>query len=256
MGGDSRDVRVRDEVTSNVARRAEPPLPAILFDGPTFLLDLQPPPRRARLVQARLLLGDQALIIPRDHLGPRLEAIPREPSYRQHELAARDDALQSNATLAQRPPDELAPVLVQQIERHQHGRRGDRVRVWFPQPVEARTELLVVDRNLAVEHQGARGQRGDRGRDAGEASRVVEAIAADEAHARTILVRDDAPPVDLFLVDPALAVERLADVRRGHRRVRSKHGGTHCSWRVIARKPATSAAGWVCRSPSGPGAPE
>src|SRR2546428_12549855 len=109
-GGTSRAARVRDGLTKIFGRRDEPPLPAILFDGPTFLLDLQPPPRRARLVQARLLLGDQALIIPRDHLGPRLEAIPREPSYRQHELAARDDAIQSNATLPQRPPDELAPV--------------------------------------------------------------------------------------------------------------------------------------------------
>ena len=87
-------------------------------------------------------------------------------------------------------------------------------RVGLAQPLEPRPQLLVVDRYLTVEHQGARGQLGDRGRDAGEASRVVAAAAADEAHTRAVFVREDAPAVDLLLVGPAVAVKGLADERR------------------------------------------
>jgi hypothetical protein len=48
---------------------------------------------------------------------------------------------------------------------------GDRVWVWFAEPVEARAELLVVDRHLAVEHEGPRRQLGDRRRDRWAGSR-------------------------------------------------------------------------------------
>jgi len=47
--------------------------------------------------------------------------------------------------------------------------REDQPRVWLAEPVESRAQFLVVDRNLAVENQGARQQLGDRRRDAGEA---------------------------------------------------------------------------------------
>jgi hypothetical protein len=47
-----------------------------------------------------------------------------------------------------------------------------------------------------------------------EAARVVAAAPADEADACAVLVREDAPAIDLLLVDPAVAVERLADERR------------------------------------------
>jgi len=63
----------------------------------------------------------------------------------------------------------------------------------------------------------------DRRRDAGEAPRVIAAVTADEAHAGAVLVREHAPPVDLLLVDPAVAVERLADERRSHRRIVGQH---------------------------------
>jgi hypothetical protein len=53
--------------------------------------------------------------------------------------------------------------------------------------------LLVVDRHFAVEHQGANGQLRDGGRDVGEPLRVVDAVAAQQADAVAILVRDDAP---------------------------------------------------------------
>src|SRR5262249_43668558 len=91
------------------------------------------------------------------------------------------------------------------------------------QPVEAGTELLVVDRDLAVEHQGARRELRDSCRDVAEAPSVVAAIPADEAHALAVLVREDPPAVDLLFVHPAIAVERLADERRGHGRVVRQH---------------------------------
>jgi len=59
--------------------------------------------------------------------------------------------------------------------------------------------------DLAVEHQGARGQRRDGGRDAGEAPRVVSAVAADETDAPLVLVGEHSPAVDLLLIDPAVA---------------------------------------------------
>jgi hypothetical protein len=82
----------------------------------------------------------------------------------------------------------------------------------------------VASRNLAVKHQGPRRQLGDRRRDAGEASRVIVAIAADEAHAPAVFVREHPPAVALLLVDPAVAVERLANLGRRHGRVVRQHG--------------------------------
>jgi hypothetical protein len=53
-------------------------------------------------------------------------------------------------------------------------RRGDDVWVTFPQPLEPRPELLVVDRHLPVERQGAAGQLADGRRQAREPARMVE----------------------------------------------------------------------------------
>jgi hypothetical protein len=38
---------------------------------------------------------------------------------------------------------------------------------------------------------------------------VVDTVPADEADVVGVLVRDDAPPVDLLLINLAVAVERL-----------------------------------------------
>src|SRR5262245_46049637 len=78
---------------SGLRASADPSPPAILRIGPPALLHLQPAPRRPRLVQARFFLGDQALVVVGDHLGPRLKAILGEPAHRQHELAPSDDVL-------------------------------------------------------------------------------------------------------------------------------------------------------------------
>src|SRR5215510_10193628 len=68
--------------------RANPPLPPILGNGPSALLDLQPPSRRSRFVQACFVLRDVTFTVSRDHLRPRLEPVLREPSHRQHVLTA------------------------------------------------------------------------------------------------------------------------------------------------------------------------
>ena len=91
------------------------------------------------------------------------------------------------------------------------------------QPIEARAELLVEDRRLAVEDERARRQLGDGRRDVTEAASVIDAGAADETNRVAILVRDDSPAIDLLLIDLARAVERLSDERRGHRRVPENH---------------------------------
>ncbi len=57
----------------------------------------------------------------------------------------------------------------------------------------------------------------------GEPPGVVAAVAADQAHALAVLVREHAPSVDLLLEDPPVAVERLADERRSGRRVEREH---------------------------------
>jgi hypothetical protein len=46
---------------------------------------------------------------------------------------------------------------------------------------------------------------------------VVDAVTPDEPDLVAILVGEDSSTVDLLLVDPAVAVERLADERGMHR---------------------------------------
>jgi hypothetical protein len=111
--------------------------------------------------------------------------------------------------LGEREAGEFAAVAVQDVEGDEDRRRGDRSRVRLAQPLEPRAELLVVDRDLAVENQRAGGPLGDRAGDVCEQLRVVDAVAADEPDAVAGLVREDAPAVHLLLIDPDVAVEGL-----------------------------------------------
>jgi hypothetical protein len=61
----------------------------------------------------------------------------------EHEVAVRDDVLQSGAPITKRPRRDVAAVAVQEVERHEDGPRGNGSGVGVAQPVEARTELLV-----------------------------------------------------------------------------------------------------------------
>jgi hypothetical protein len=60
---------------------ADPPPPAVLLDRPVALLHLHPPPRRAALVHAGLVLGYVALLAVLDHLPSRLQPIGRESPH-------------------------------------------------------------------------------------------------------------------------------------------------------------------------------
>lgn len=69
------------------------------------------------------------------------------------------------------------------------------------EPLEAGPELLVVDRHLTVEHERARRQLQDRRRDVAEAARVVAPVAADEADALAVLVRQPYGVFTLLQID-------------------------------------------------------
>jgi hypothetical protein len=75
--------------------------------------------------------------------------------------------------------------------------------------MEPRHERFIEYRQLAVDHELARAKPTDGPRDVREAPGMVAAGPAQEAHAHAVLVGDDPPAVDLLLVDPAVAVERL-----------------------------------------------
>jgi hypothetical protein len=176
-----------------------------------------------RRVCAALVLGDVALVAALDHLLPRLQPIGREPPHGEDKLAAGHDVLQAGAAITERAAGQVPALVGQEVERHVERRRGDGVGVRLAEPVEAGPELLVEDGRLPVEHQRAGGQLRDGGGKVSETAGVVAAVPAHQADAIAVLVCEDPPPVDLFLVDPAVAVERLADERRGHRQVMLNH---------------------------------
>jgi len=104
---------------------------------------------------------------------------PPQPAHRQDQLAAIDDVFESRSTISQRLVRDVAPVAVEHVERHEDRRRRDDGRVGLAQPLEARSELLIVDRHLAVEHERASGQLRDGGGEVSEPARVVAGVAAD-----------------------------------------------------------------------------
>jgi hypothetical protein len=72
--------------------------------------------------------------------------------------------------------------------RHEQRRRGDGVGVRLTQPLEAGPELLVVHGQLAVEHERARRELRDGGREISEPPRVVAPVAAQQADADRVSV--------------------------------------------------------------------
>jgi len=59
--------------------------------------------------------------------------------------------------------------------------------------LKARAEVLVEDRDLAIEHERRYRQGGDRGGELAEPAGVVDAVAAQQMDAGAILVREDSP---------------------------------------------------------------
>jgi len=76
------------------------------------------------------------------------------------------------AAITERPGGQVTALVVQQVKRHEQRRRGDGLGVRLAQAVEPRAELLVVDRDLAVEHERARRQL----REAGCGRQVISSL--------------------------------------------------------------------------------
>jgi hypothetical protein len=123
--------------------------------------------------------------------------------------------LEDGAALAEREGPEIAAVDVEAVERPEHRRRRDLVRLGVAEEPHVADELLVERRDLAIEDEPLGAQRGDGGRDLRKSARVIGVGAAHEPDAWARLGRDDPPAVDLFLVQPTRTVKRLGE-GRGH----------------------------------------
>src|SRR6266403_2619749 len=142
--------------------------------GPVRLFDLEPVPRPAADVDARLILCDQPLIAALEYLGPRLQAVRRQATHGVDPVGLSHEILEPGPPLAQRPAADVATLHVQEIEHDQHGRRRQFDGLPMPEPVETRAELGVEDRELAVEYQRRRRWPAYRGGDVGIPPRVVD----------------------------------------------------------------------------------
>jgi hypothetical protein len=119
---------------------------------------------------------------PRTRSRPRAstpQPIRREPAHRERQLAAGDDVLQpgraDHAAAARSGPGRRRSNVMKSGGEATASGSGSR------KPLEAGPELLVVHRDLAVEHQRAGGELRHRRRDVAEPASVVAALAADEA---------------------------------------------------------------------------
>jgi hypothetical protein len=84
------------------------------------------------------------------------------------------EILEPGPALAERPAAHVAALDVHQIEHNHHRRGGHLGGLLMAQPVEARAELGIEDRELAVEHQRRHAEALDRRDEVGITSRVVD----------------------------------------------------------------------------------
>ena len=150
-----------------------------------------------------------------------------QPATREHHRVAVELIFKEHASLGERPCAQIAPADLEDVEADVDRRRAqDPGVVVVTEQMEPAHQLLVEDRDLAVEHEDFGAKLRDRGGELAEARGVIDAVAGDEADARPVLVGEHAPAVDLLLVDPAVTMEGRADERRGHgdqRALDSKH---------------------------------
>jgi hypothetical protein len=107
-------------------------------------------------------------------------------------------------------------VDVQTVEGHEHRRRARLVGLGAAEQVKLRHEILVENADFAIENERRRLERGIALASSRKRSGVVDGIPADEADSRAVFVGGHSPAVVLLLVDPAVAMERLANERRLH----------------------------------------
>ena len=95
------------------------------------------------------------------------------------------------------------------------------------EPLEARDQTVVEDRDLPVEDQGRDLERPDGGHDVRVAPGVVTPLPADQLHGGAVLVGHHAVTIHLLFVDQALTVEGPADQRGLHQGDRGETGRRH-----------------------------
>src|SRR4030095_8149460 len=195
-------------------------LPAVLRVSPPRYLHLQPRPRNAADVGAGLVLRDVALEARFEHLVPRHEAVRCELTYGEDSLASRHELLEPRAAFSQRALGLVAACSVEKVEHHQQRGRRHGLGVRVAQPIEPRPELAVEDGDLPVEYESGPGKGTKRCSEIWESSRVINAIATQQADSAAHVPKRKHPPsIHLFLVNPAVTVEGLRYLGGDHRGV-------------------------------------
>jgi hypothetical protein len=138
------------------------------------------------------ILRDEALVSAFLHDRPGGEPVIRQAPRGVDHAGAVHLSLEHGATPMQRQAAQVETVAVQAVEGHEDGRRARLVGGSIEQ-VELAHEVLVEHAHLAIENQRRCFEHRDRSGELAETLRVVDAVAADEAHGATILVDDHAP---------------------------------------------------------------
>jgi hypothetical protein len=81
--------------------------------------------------------------------------------------------------LVEGPRGQILSVPIEHIERNVDRRSGHDLGIAAAEQLKTRSELLVEDGHLAVEHKCPHGQRGDCGGDVTESPRMVHTVAAE-----------------------------------------------------------------------------
>jgi hypothetical protein len=111
--------------------------------------------------------------------------------------------LEGLPAFAQRSLPVILAIELQQVESHEHRRRGH-IALWPPpEPLEATDELAIKHGHLGIEDHGVSAQPRDGLRQLREALGERLALAADELGRPTLLLGHHPVPVHLLFVDPA-----------------------------------------------------
>src|SRR5207248_1490798 len=92
--------------------------------------------------------------------------------------------------------------------------------------------------NSPSEEEHVSAQLGDGGCNFAEGVGVIDTVARDQPDARAVLVGEHAPPIDLFRIDPAVAMEGRASERRRHGNQRERTTTTGTSIALSSIRPA------------------
>lgn len=91
----------------------------------------------------------------------------RQPRYSRTRSARASNDRQQEPSIPERSAGLVEALPIEQVERDEDRRRGQGAR-GAAQPLEARAELLVEGRQLAIEDERIEGQGGDRGHTSGK----------------------------------------------------------------------------------------